>query len=195
MTIRYTKTAVMLHWLITLGIFTMFGIGWYMADLPKKAPDQTTFDLFDLGIFSWQTAEGVSPRSFYFNLHKSIGVTILALIAIRILWRITHTPPALIASYKVWEKKLASGVHHLFYLLMLALPLSGIIMATNSKYGIKWFGIPFLSGVDDKPTREIWVEVHEIIGIIMLVMIAIHILGALKHKFVDKDETLSRMLP
>ena len=98
-------------------------------------------------------------------------------------------------SYKVWERKLAAATHHLFYLLMIALPLSGVIMALNSKYGIKWFGVPFLSGVDNKPTREIWVEAHEIIGIIMLLMIAIHVLGALKHKFIDNDETLNRMLP
>ena len=192
---RYTKTAVLLHWLIALGIFIMFGIGWFMADLPKKVPDQSSFDLFDLGFFSWQVSEPVSPRSFYFNLHKSIGVTILALIFIRILWRVTHKPPALLASYKAWERKLAAGAHHLLYLLMLVLPISGMIMALNSKYGIKWFGIPFLSGVDDKPTREFWVSVHQTIGLILLVTIAIHILGALKHKFIDKDETLSRILP
>ena len=195
MTTRYTKTAIFLHWLIAIGIFGMFALGWYMADLPKEAPKQLTYDLFDWGVYTWQLSEEASPRTFYFNLHKSIGVTILALIAIRILWRITHTPPALLASYKVWERKLAAATHHLFYLLMIALPLSGVIMALNSKYGIKWFGVPFLSGVDNKPTREIWVEAHEIIGIIMLLMIAIHLLGALKHKFIDKDETLNRMLP
>ena len=195
MTTRYTKTAIFLHWLIAIGIFGMFALGWYMADLPKEAPKQLTYDLFDWGVYTWQLSEEASPRTFYFNLHKSIGVTILALIAIRILWRITHTPPALLASYKVWERKLAAATHHLFYLLMIALPLSGVIMALNSKYGIKWFGVPFLSGVDNKPTREIWVEAHEIIGIIMLLMIAIHVLGALKHKFIDNDETLNRMLP
>ena len=195
MTTRYTKTAIFLHWLIAIGIFGMFALGWYMADLPKEAPKQLTYDLFDWGVYTWQLSEEASPRTFYFNLHKSIGVTILALIAIRILWRITHTPPALMTSYKVWERKLAAATHHLFYLLMIALPLSGVIMALNSKYGIKWFGVPFLSGVDNKPTREIWVEAHEIIGIIMLLMIAIHLLGALKHKFIDKDETLNRMLP
>lgn len=195
MTNRYTKTAIILHWLIALGIFAMFGIGWYMADLPKEGAKQLAYDIFDWGIYTWQLSEEASPRTFYFNLHKSIGVTLFALIVIRVLWRLTHRPPALLASYKAIERKIAAGAHHLLYLLMIALPLSGVIMAINSKYGIKWFGISFISGTDNKPARDFWVEVHEVIGFILLVIVIVHILGALKHKFIDKDETLSRMLP
>jgi cytochrome b561 len=195
MTNRYSKTAIILHWLIALGIFVMFGIGWYMSDLPKEGTKQLAYDIFDWGIYTWQLSEEASPRTFYFNLHKSIGVTLFALIIIRILWRFTHKPPALLASYKAIERKIAAGAHHLLYLLMIALPLSGVIMATNSKYGIKWFGISFISGTDNKPARDFWVEVHELIGAILLVIVIVHILGALKHKFIDKDETLSRMLP
>ncbi len=190
---RYTKTAVILHWLTAIGIFSMFGIGWFMADLPKDTPKQMVFDLFNLGIFNWPVAEEISPRSFYFNLHKSIGVTIFALILIRILWRFTHKPPALLSSYKAIERKLANGAHHLLYLLMIALPASGVIMAIYSKYGIKWFGLDFIGGLDNKPVREAFKEAHEIIGIIILVVIAIHIAGALKHKFFDKDDTLKRI--
>lgn len=195
MTNRYTKTAIILHWLIALGIFAMFGIGWYMADLPKEGAKQLAYDIFDWGIYTWQLSEEASPRTFYFNLHKSIGVTLFALIVIRVLWRLTHRPPALLASYKAIERKIAAGAHHLLYLLMIALPLSGVIMAINSKYGIKWFGISFISGTDNKPARDFWVEVHEVIGVILLVIVIVHILGALKHKFIDKDETLRRMLP
>jgi cytochrome b561 len=195
MTNRYTKTAIILHWLIALGIFAMFGIGWYMADLPKEGAKQLAYDIFDWGIYTWQLSEEASPRTFYFNLHKSIGVTLFALIVIRVLWRLTHRPPALLASYKAIERKIAAGAHHLLYLLMITLPLSGVIMAINSKYGIKWFGISFISGTDNKPARDFWVEVHEVIGVILLVIVIVHILGALKHKFIDKDETLRRMLP
>jgi cytochrome b561 len=190
---RYTKTAVILHWLIALGIFGMFALGWFMADIPKEAPKQTLFDIFDLGIFHWTTAEEVSPRSFYFNLHKSFGVTILALIILRVLWRIGHKPPAILTSYKAWERKLATGAHHLLYLLMLALPVSGVIMAVYSKYGIKWFGMDFIKGLDNNDMREIFKEAHEIIGLIMVAILVLHILGALKHKFIDKDDTLKRM--
>ena len=193
-TTSYTKTAKVLHWLIAIGIFGMFALGWFMSELPKEAPKQMAYDLFNLGIYTWNLTEEISPRTFYFNLHKSIGVTIFALILIRILWRITHRPPALLASYKAWESKLASGAHHLLYLLMVALPVSGVIMATYSKYGIKWFGIPFIKGLDNNPMRELFKDVHEIIGLIILLVIIVHILGALKHKFIDKDETLKRML-
>lgn len=190
---RYTTTAVVLHWLIAIAIFGMFALGWYMSDLPKEAPKQLAYDLFDWGIYTWQLAEEASPRTFYYNLHKSLGVTILALIAIRILWRFTHKPPPMLSSYKLWEKKLATGTHHLLYLLMIALPVSGVIMSAYSKYDIKWFGVPFIKGLDNNAMREFYVEVHEAIGIVVLVVVALHILGALKHKFIDKDETLKRM--
>ena len=190
---RYTKTAVLLHWLIAICIFVMFALGWYMSDLPKEAPKQIAYDLFDWGIYTWQLSEEASPRTFYFNLHKSLGITIFALIIARIVWRITHKPPAMLASYKAWERKLATGTHHLLYLLMFALPLSGVVMAIASKYGIKWFGLEFIGGIDNKAVRELFKEMHEIIGVIILVLIIIHILGALKHKFIDNDDTLKRM--
>jgi cytochrome b561 len=190
---RYTKTAIILHWLIALGIFAMFALGWYMSDLPKKAPDQASFDLFDFSIYTLQLAEPISPRAFYFNLHKSIGITLLALILIRILWRVTHKPPPLLASYKAMERKLATGAHHTLYLLMLAVPISGVVMGVYSKYGVKWFGIDFLGGLDNKGIRETFAEIHEVVGIILLVIIVLHVIGALKHKLIDKDNTMQRM--
>jgi len=96
---RYTKTAVLLHWLIALGIFVMFGIGWFMADLPKKAPDQASFDLFDLGIFSWQVDEAISPRAFYFNLHISKGVLFQSAQIYRHHPVCTHRYPYIMAHY------------------------------------------------------------------------------------------------
>lgn len=192
-TTRYTKTAVILHWLIAIAIFSMFALGWFMEGLPKEGAKQTAYDLFNFGIYTWQLADAATPRTFYFNLHKSIGVTILGLIVIRVLWRVTHKPPALLASYKVWERKLATGVHHLLYLIMIALPVSGVIMATYSKYGIKWFGYPLIKGLDNNAARESFKEIHELIGIVILVMLILHIAGALKHHFVDKDDTLKRM--
>lgn len=190
---RYTKTAVVLHWLIAIAIFGMFALGWYMSELPKEAPKQMAYDLFDLGIYTWQLSEEASPRTFYFNLHKSIGITLLALIGFRIFWRITHKPPALLSSYTAFERKLATAAHHLLYLLMVALPISGIIMAMSSKYGVKWFGLEFLPGLDNPDLRDAFKEVHEIIGVVILLVVIVHILGALKHKFIDRDTTMQRM--
>ena len=190
---KYTKTAIILHWLIAVGIFGMFALGWYMAELPKDAPKQLSYDLFDMGIYTWQLAEEASPRTFYFNLHKSVGVTLFALILFRVFWRVTHRPPALLATLKAWEVKLSTMVHHAMYLLMVLLPLSGVIMAANSKYGIKWFGMDLVAGLDNKVMRENFVEVHEVMGALMLLLIILHIVGALKHKVIDQDGTASRM--
>ena len=190
---RYTKTAIVLHWLIAIFIALMFVLGWFMAELPKEAPKQLAYDIFDLGVYTWQLAEEASPRTFYFNLHKSLGLTVLALIVLRILWRITHTPPAALSSYKAIEKKVATATHHSLYLLMLAVPVTGLIMAINSKYGVKWFGMDVIAGLDNKPMRDFFECTHEFVGIVLLVLIGIHLLGALKHKFIDKDDTMSRM--
>lgn len=81
---KYTKTAIILHWLIAIAIIFMFALAWFMTNLPKEAPKSSSFDLFNLGIFTWQLNEEVSPRSFYFNLHKSVGVTLLGLILFRV---------------------------------------------------------------------------------------------------------------
>jgi len=190
---KYTKTAVILHWLIAIAIFSMFAIGWFMSDLPKEGPKAMSFDLFDLGIYTMNVAEEITPRSFYFNLHKSIGITLLALIAFRFFWKLTHNAPAMLSSYKAWEKKLATATHHSLYLLMFLLPLSGVIMALYSKYGIKWFGIELVGGLDNKVIREAFVEVHEIVGILLLAVVVVHVAGALKHKLIDKDATAQRM--
>lgn len=189
----YTKTAVILHWLIAIGIFLMFALGWFMTDLPKEGPKQMAYDLFNLGIYSWQLSEEASPRTFYFNLHKSIGITLFALIVLRILWRVTHKPPELLTTYKTWERKLANGTHHFLYLLMIAMPVSGLIMAVSSKYGVKWFGLPFIKGLDNESLRDIFKETHEVVAVLILVMLILHIGGALKHKLIDKDDTLKRM--
>jgi cytochrome b561 len=190
---KYTKTAIILHWLIGFGIIFMFFLGWYMGDLPKEAPKSSSYDLFDLGLYTWQLSEEVSPRTFYFNLHKSLGISILALIIFRVFWRLTHPAPSLIKTMKVWEKKLASATHHALYLIMVLVPVSGVAMAVYSKYGIKWFGIPLAEGLGDDAMRDIFKESHEIIGIILLLLLGLHILAVLKHTFVNKDGTLKRM--
>ena len=190
---KYTKTAIVLHWLIGFGIIFMFLLGWYMCDIPKEAAKTSSYDLFNLGIYTWQLADEVSPRTFYFNLHKSIGITLLGLIAFRIFWRLTHPAPALIKTMKAWEKKLATATHHSLYMLMLLVPLSGLIMALYSKYGIKWFGISLIDGLGNESMRESFKEAHEIIGIVLLILLGLHLLAVIKHTFIKKDGTLKRM--
>jgi cytochrome b561 len=76
---------------------------------------------------------------------------------------------------------------------MIAVPVSGLIMAINSKYGVMWFGFDFITGLDNKNLRDFFKETHEIAGVIFAAFIILHIVGALKHKFIDKDDTLKRM--
>ena len=189
----YTKTAVFLHWMIAIFLVIMFVLGWFMADLPKDAPKQTAFDILDLGVYTWQVDTEISPRAFYFNLHKSLGITIFALIAIRLLWRITHKPPAFLTSYSVIERKIATATHHLLYLLMIVIPLTGILMSIYGKFSLNWFGIELIKGTENKGLRDFFEGFHEFVGIILLVLVGLHVIGALKHKFIDKDQTLTRM--
>jgi cytochrome b561 len=191
--VRYTRTAVVLHWLIAIFLVVMFALGWFMTEIPKEAPKQSAFDILNLGVYTWQVAEEASPRAFYFNLHKSLGITILALIAIRVLWRVTHKPPALLTSYSALERKVATGTHHLLYLLMVAIPLTGLLMSIYGKYSVNWFGIELIKGADNKGLRDFFEGSHEFVGIVLLVLVALHVAGALKHKIIDKDDTLKRM--
>ena len=190
---KYTNIAIVLHWLIGIAILFMFVLGWFMTELPKETPKTTSFDIFNLGLITWGVEEEQSQRSFYFNLHKSVGLSLLMLIVLRMYWRFTHRPPAFLNSMKLWEKRLAKATHHSLYLLMFLIPLSVIIMSTGSKYGIKWFGIKVIPGFDDKAIRELFYEFHEIFGLLLLLLLIFHILGAVKHSIVDKDGTLRRM--
>jgi cytochrome b561 len=190
---KYTNVAIVLHWLIAIGIFFMFYLGWFMEALPKEGTKALSYDLFDLGLYTWELNKEATPRAFYFNLHKSIGLTIFVLIIFRIIWRLTHRPPALLETMKSWEKRLANVAHHGLYLLMFLIPLSGIIMSIGSKYGIKWFGIKVIPGIDDSGVRELFLEFHQIFGILILCVLFFHIIGALKHSFIDKDGTLRRI--
>jgi cytochrome b561 len=190
---KYSKPAIILHGLTGLLIFIMFAIGWYMADLPKDVAKTATLDLFDLGIYKMQFAEAITPRTFYFNLHKSLGITVLALIIVRVYVRISKGYPVFPSTMKAWEVKLADLVHKGLYVLMVAVPLSGLVMAVYSKYGINWFGLPLVSGLDNSNVREAFKEVHEIVGVVLMTGIVLHVVAAIKHKVVDKDDVLSRM--
>jgi cytochrome b561 len=89
---RYTKTAIILHWLIGFLLLAMLAFGIWMGDLPKEAKVES-IDLFNWGLYTVVFSEPTSLRTFYFNLHKSMGVTLLVLIMFRVYWRLTHPAP------------------------------------------------------------------------------------------------------
>ncbi len=171
---HYTSAAKWLHWIMAALIITVWTAGVYLADLPK-GPDKTQW-------IQW---------------HKAIGSVVLPLLVARIAWRFTHQPPALPSSIPALQQIIAHAAHWALYGSMLAQPLSGWAMSSAFGYPVKMAGfitLPFLLDKDEALGKEL-VEVHEIIGWTLGILVAGHILMALKHHFFDQDTVLLRMAP
>lgn len=180
--IRYSSGAIALHWLIAAALLFEIGLGWRMDGPP-------------------------GPQSFaVFQLHKSVGITILLLTLVRIAWRLTHRPPALPPTMKRWERTLAHVTHIGFYVALIGLPLSGWALVSTSKiavptflYGIvPWPHLPMLAGlspVDKHGIHEAAEFGHEMLVNVAYALFALHVAGALKHHFVERGDDLGRMLP
>lgn len=174
LTLRYGGIAIALHWLVALLIFAGWGMGVYMVDL-KLSPDK-------LKLYSW---------------HKWIGVTVLLLACLRVAWRVTHAPPPPNPDHPRWQRRAAGAAHLGLYLLLFAIPLSGWMFSSASGYPVKYFGIiplPDLVG-KDKALAGVLQQTHELLGGLLVLILAAHVVGALKHHFFDRDDTLARMLP
>lgn len=173
-TARYSSTAIALHWLIGLAILGLFCFGLYMADLP------------------------LSPNKLrYYSWHKWGGVTVFLLVLVRLFWRITHRPPALPTTMPEWQRIAANGTHHLLYLLMFLIPLSGWLMSSAKGFQTVWFGVLPLPDLlsKDKALGDVLAEVHELLNFGMAALVLAHAGAALKHHLFDKDDVLTRMLP
>jgi cytochrome b561 len=129
--------------------------------------------------------------------HKSIGMTILMLAAIRVLWRFVTPPPPLPSNLKPYERRLARVTHFLLYALLFAMPLSGWVMSAAHNYPVSWFHLFTWPNpvAPDHELAETLEDVHETLAITLGAVVTLHVLAALKHRFVLKDEVLQRMLP
>lgn len=171
---RYGAVAQLLHWLIVV----LVGVQITLAKIAEGLP---------LGIEKL----GVLAR------HKSFGVTIFGLAFIRLMWRWWSPPPALPAHMKTYEMRLARLTHRGFYVLLFCLPISGWLMSSAANFPVSYFGLFTLPDLID-PDKTLVPKlklVHEGFGILLFATIALHIVGALKHHFVDRDNVLRRMLP
>lgn len=121
---------------------------------------------------------------------------LMALMVARFSWRMLNPPPPTLASHKVWEKKLAHYVHLILYISIFIIMISGYLIATADNRGIEFFGlynIPAL--ITALPEQEDWAGlIHEYLAYAVMVLIALHAAGAIKHHLIDKDATLKRML-
>lgn len=178
----YGAVALTFHWLIALAVLTMFGVGFYMDWLPKSDPLVYTL----------------------FQFHKSLGLSILILVVLRLLWRAGNPTPRLPEHMPAWERFAATAAHYALYAALFALPLSGWVMVSASPYNIPtmFWGViewPHLGFVNTSPDKQAWEEaaetVHKIVVWAALGTIGLHAAAALRHHFLLKDEVLARMVP
>lgn len=171
---RYGLVAQVLHWAVVLGVTLQF-----------------------IWIWRIDRAESIRQEFALVVQHKSIGMTVLALMLLRLVWRAFNRPPSLPAGMAGWERKAARVTHWALYALLLTIPLAGWAWSSAAGYGAEFFGL--VEVPDFVPQSErletIFHAVHEWAGITLAVLVGVHVLAALRHHFVLGDPVLRRMLP
>jgi cytochrome b561 len=191
---RYTAVAIVLHWAIAIAIFGLIALGWWMGDA-LESPDTQ--------------AQAIAA----FQLHKSLGLTVLTLSVLRLAWRLINPAPPPPEGMKAWERLVATATHAAFYLLIIAMPLSGWLFVSAGwsvhdqrplEVPTVYFGmfeVPHLLGLSALPdgiraTAAAILEFgHSKLAWVAIVLTILHVGAALKHQFADKDGVLGRMVP
>lgn len=169
----YGLISKLFHWVMALAIIGLLAVGFIMSDM------ETSPDKFKL-----------------YGIHKAVGALVLFAVFARFFWRITNIKPTMISAPR-WQKLAAHTAHYGLYVLMVAMPLSGWLMSSAAGFPVSvfgWFTLPDLIA-PDKELRHLMGEVHETLAIAIIALVSLHALAALKHHFMDKDNTLRRMLP
>ncbi len=176
----YTATAKLLHWLIALLILVQFPLGWIMDEFSGVQKIQA------------------------FNFHKSLGLTVLALMIVRAIWRVRHPTPDAVRAMPKRDRVLSHSVQGLIYLGVFAIVLAGWAMISVSKFPSSFFQIAIipklpwlrdLTGEDQKAYHHLFEAIHGLLGFALLAAIAAHIAGALRHAILLKDGIFSTMMP
>lgn len=179
---RYSTPAIVLHWAIALLVLANIYFGWRM----EQVRGLEKFELF--------------------QLHKSVGLTVLILSLARLAWRLLHPPPPYPPTMKPWEKLAASSVHWSFYALMIGLPLLGWIVVSASPTNLptllyKVLPWPHIGPIHGLPMEqrtslaETFTGIHVVLAWSMLALLVIHVGAAVKHQFIERDGVLYRMAP
>ena len=175
----YGVVAIAFHWLLALAIVGSFSIGLYMDGLP------------------------FSPlRLRFFNWHKWAGITILALSAARLLWRLANRPPELpdkvLAAMPAWQRHAHRATHVVLYVFFFAVPLSGWAYSSAAGFPIVWFGVlplPDWVPVNKELADVLLKPLHQTFAFALATLVVLHVMATLKHQFVDRDGLLLRMWP
>lgn len=171
---RWGWVSLGIHWLTLLMVLGLVVMGFVMQELPNTPAKVQAY-----------------------MLHKSFGLTVLALTVLRLLWRRYAGAPRPVPGTPAWQARLATGAHAALYLILLAMPVSGWLYNSASGFPLKWFGLfalPKLGGYD--PALKQWaLAAHEALFLALAAIVTVHALAALKHHYLDRDDTLRRMLP
>ncbi|MDQ2963399.1 MAG: cytochrome b [Pseudomonadota bacterium] len=171
---RYPLTVVALHWAIAAAVVGLLVLGWWMQTIPK---------------------EPVGPRADAYNLHKSIGLTVLVLMVLRLAWRASHRAPQL-PPLPVWQARAAHAVHALLYVLLFVDAMSGYLGSAVSGFPVKFFGwvLPAWAAAN-VGLKEACSVVHRVSSWALVGAIGIHVMATLYHQWVLRDALLWRMWP
>jgi len=172
--LSYGLLTILAHWLVTVAVIGLFALGLWMTGLDyydpwyKQAPD----------------------------IHRSIGVLLFLVLALRLLWRFVNPPPRPLPTQSAVERRLAGINHFLLYALMFAVIATGYLVSTADGRPVDVFGLfsvpATLSGLENQ--EDIAGDIHLALAIALISLAGLHALAAIKHHFVDRDATLLRML-
>jgi cytochrome b561 len=165
-----------LHWSIALAVLGMLAAGFYAGSLDTSTP------------------AGFSRFNAVIDIHKSFGLLILMMMVVRVLWRLSERTPELPAKVPSWERFVARGSQLLLYAGLFVMPISGYLMASAHGERVRFFGITLPHVVD---LRGRWVHVahstHHIVAFVVLAIVVLHVMGALKNHFIDRNDVLRNM--
>lgn len=168
---RYTKTAVVVHWLMAVVVVGQFAFGWLMQEIPK-APQ--------------------GMRADAFNFHKSVGLCLLALVLFRLGWRLAHPPPPLPRMPR-WQARAARATHVALYAALIVMPLAGYLGSAWSGYPVKWFGVTLPSwGANAPALKSLMSNVHLATSFVLLSLVVLHVAAAVRHAL-RGDRVFARM--
>lgn len=171
--IHWNRVTRILHWIIGLLIVGMGLVGLFMTQMDPS--------MAKLKVYA---------------LHKSCGIIVLVLVALRLLWRLAHRAPPPVPQPR-WQRIAAQAMHGLLYVLMFAIPLAGWLYNSAANFPLQWFGLVQIPSIwpADPQVKHLAHALHEYGFWALMALVALHAAAAIKHHFIDKDETLRRMLP